>query len=96
MDNTSFHHSDKVQKMCDDSGVILLYLPPYSPDFNPIEEIFEELKTYIRQVWDEHIGFIRADFLGFLEECVMGARKASARGHFVMLVSRLMSQNKMQ
>jgi DDE superfamily endonuclease len=50
--------------------VVLLYLPPYSPDFNPIEEMFRELKTYIRQVWDEHIGFVRADFLGFLEECV--------------------------
>jgi hypothetical protein len=64
--------------------VLLLYLPPYSPDLNPIEEMFGELKTYIRQVWDEHIGFARADFLGFLEECVtvVGARKASAMGHF--------------
>jgi len=50
--------------------VILLYLLLYSLDFNPIEEIFRELKTYIKQVWDEHISFIKADFLGFLEECV--------------------------
>jgi hypothetical protein len=59
-------------------------LLPYSFDFSPIEEMFGELETYIRQVWDEHIGFVRADFLGFLEECVgiVGARKASARGHF--------------
>ena len=84
MDNVSFHRSDKIQQMCDEAGVLLLYLPPYSPDLNPIEEMFGELKTYIRQVWDEHIGFVRADFLGFLEECVtvVGARKASARGHF--------------
>jgi hypothetical protein len=56
----------------------------YSLDFNPIEGIFGELKTYIRQVWDKYIGFIRADFLGFLEECIttIGARKASARSHF--------------
>lgn len=42
------------------------------------------MKTYIRQGWDEHEGFIRADFLYFLEKCVdvVGARKASARGHF--------------
>ena len=61
-----------------------MYFPPYSPDFKPIEEMFGELKTYIRQVWDEHIGFVRPDFLGFLEECVtvVGARKASASGHF--------------
>ena len=56
--------------MCDDIGVILLYLLLYSPDFNLIEEMFRELKTYIRQVWDGHIGFVRADFLGFLEECI--------------------------
>ncbi|KAK0747310.1 hypothetical protein B0T21DRAFT_278698, partial [Apiosordaria backusii] len=45
---------------------------------------FQILPTYIRQVWDEHIGFIRADFPSFLEECVevVGARKGSARGHF--------------
>jgi transposase len=84
MDNASFYRSDKIQQICDDAGVLLLYLPPYSPDFNPIEEMFGELKTYIRQVWDEYIGFVRADFLGFLEECVtvVGARKVSVRGHF--------------
>jgi len=70
MDNASFHRSDKIQQMCDDAGVLLLYLPPYSPDFNPIEETFGKLKTYIREVWDKHIGFVRADFLGFLKECV--------------------------
>lgn len=36
--------------MCDNVGVILLYLPPYSPNFNSIKEMFKELKTYIRQV----------------------------------------------
>jgi len=84
MDNALFHHLDKIQQMCDDAGVILLYLLLYLPDFNPIKEMFKELKTYIRQVWDKHIGFIRADFLGFLEECVtvVGARKASAKGYF--------------
>jgi transposase len=47
MDNASFHRSDKIQQMCDDAGVVLLYLPPYSYDFNPIEGMFGELKTYI-------------------------------------------------
>ena len=84
MDNVPIHRSEKLQQMCDDAGVILLYLPPYSPDLNPIEEMFGELKTYIKQVWEEHIGFVRADFLGFLEECVsvVGVRKVSTRGHF--------------
>lgn len=84
MDNASFHHLEKIQHLCDDAGVILRYLPPYSPDLNPIEEFFGELKTYIRQVWYEHEGFIKADFLSFLEECVtvVGGREASAKGHF--------------
>lgn len=84
MDNASFHHSERIQQMCGDVGVVLLYLPPYSPDLNPIEEFFGELKTFIRQVWNEHLGFIRADFVSFLEECVciVGSRKTSARGYF--------------
>ena len=84
MDNASFHHSERIQQLCDDAGVVLRYLPPYSPHVNPIEEFFGELRTYIRQIWDEHDDFIRADFMSFLEECVtvVGNRKASAKGHF--------------
>jgi len=40
MDNASWHHSDKIVQMCRDAGVVLEFLPPYSPDFNPIEEFF--------------------------------------------------------
>jgi hypothetical protein len=81
MDNASFHYSEKIEQLCDDAGVVL---PSYSPDLNPIEEFFGELKIYIRKVWDVQEGFIKADFLSFLEECVtvVGNRKASARGHF--------------
>jgi len=50
MDNAPFHHSDRVKHLCSDAGVRLLYLPPYSPDFNPIEEFFAELKAYIKKV----------------------------------------------
>jgi transposase len=35
--------------MCEEAGVRLEYLPPYSPDFNPIEEAFAELKAWIRK-----------------------------------------------
>ena len=39
--------------MCKGAGIKLEYLPPYSPDFNPIEEAFAELKACIRrnQTW---------------------------------------------
>jgi len=84
MDNASFYYSAKIQKLCEDVGVVLLYLPPYSPDLNPIEEFFGELKIYIRQIWDEYEDFIKVDFVLFLEEyvIVVGNRKASAEGYF--------------
>lgn len=36
MDNASFHHSDRIEEICVDAGVKLLYLLPYSPELNPI------------------------------------------------------------
>ncbi len=38
MDNLSAHKGDRVRKLIEDRGCQLLYLPPYSPDLNPIEE----------------------------------------------------------
>ena len=51
MDNASFHHPDRVKKLCSDMRVKLLYLPPNSPDFNPVGEFFAELKSYIKKAW---------------------------------------------
>ncbi|KAJ5733744.1 hypothetical protein N7493_002530 [Penicillium malachiteum] len=51
MDNASFYHSDCIKQMCFDVGVKLMYLPPYLPDLNPIEEFFSELKAFIWRHW---------------------------------------------
>ncbi|RYC79043.1 hypothetical protein BFJ63_vAg18078 [Fusarium oxysporum f. sp. narcissi] len=48
MDNASFHRSPVIEQMCEDAGVKLLYLSPYSSDFNPVEEFFAELKAFIK------------------------------------------------
>jgi hypothetical protein len=40
MGNASFRYSEKINQMCRDAGVLLVYLPPYSPNLNPIEEFF--------------------------------------------------------
>ena len=48
-DNVSFHHSKQIEQMCRDTGIELVYLPPYSPDLNPIEEFFVELKAFIKK-----------------------------------------------
>ena len=37
--------------MCADAGVRLIFLPPYSPDLNLIEEFFAELKAFIKREW---------------------------------------------
>ena len=84
MDNASFHRSDRVEQMCSDAGVKLLYLPPYSPDFNPIEEFFAELKSFIKKHWKVYEENPGQDFAVFLEWCVdvVGGREKSANGHF--------------
>lgn len=84
MDNASFHHSERVNRLCSANGVKLVYLPPYSPDLNPIEEFFAELKAFIRRHWQSYEDNPSQGFDTFLEWCVdtVGAREGSARGHF--------------
>ena len=43
------HHAQEVVDHIYDSGVIIRFLPPYSPDLNPIEEVFSKVKHYSRQ-----------------------------------------------
>ena len=45
MDNLSVHKSERVRELIEREGVEVLYLPPYSPDFNPIEEAFSKIKN---------------------------------------------------
>lgn len=84
MDNASFHRTENIQRMCFDSGVKLIYLPPYSPDLNPIEEFFSELKQFIKRKWKEYEVNPNQGFDAFLEWCVdvIGSRVSSAMGHF--------------
>lgn len=48
-DNASIHHSARIKQMCRDADVRLVFLPPYSPDLNPIEEFFAELKAFLKR-----------------------------------------------
>jgi hypothetical protein len=70
--------------MCADAGIKLMYLPPYSPDLNPIEEFFAELKAFIKRNWSGYEENAWQGFDMFLEWCVdcVGSREQSARGHF--------------
>lgn len=48
-DNLSCHKVKGVQEAIEATGASLRYLPPYSPDFNPIETIFAKLKSLLRK-----------------------------------------------
>ena len=50
MDNLSAHKGHRVRELIKERGCELLYLPPYSPDLNPIEEAFSKLKGILRKV----------------------------------------------
>ena len=50
MDNLSSHKVAGVKKAIESVGAQVLYLPPYSPDFNPIENVFSKLKTMLRKL----------------------------------------------
>jgi transposase len=50
MDNLSPHKSSGVREAIEEAGARLLYLPPYSPDLNPIEQAWSKLKTCLRSI----------------------------------------------
>jgi transposase len=49
MDNLSAHKGGRVKKIIEGRGCELLYLPPYSPEFNPIEQAFSKIKGLVRK-----------------------------------------------
>jgi transposase len=49
MDNLSSHKGERVKELIEQRGCELMYLPPYSPDLNPIEEAFAKIKGLIRK-----------------------------------------------
>ena len=50
LDNLGAHHRAGVAEAVRDAGCEVWFLPPYSPDLNPIEECFSKLKTWLRRV----------------------------------------------
>ena len=55
MDNLPAHKGSKVREAIEAVGADLLYLPPYSPDFNPIENAFSKLKALLRKAAERTI-----------------------------------------
>ena len=88
MDNLSSHKGPRVRELIEDRGCELLYLPPYSPDLNPIEEAFAKLKALLRKVGARtHDALIEA--MGRTLDAVTAS---DARGFFEHRGYRLLAQ----
>ena len=65
MDNLSSHKGPRVEQLIKAAGAELRYLPPYSPDMNPIEKAYSKLKAFLRKIAERSVaGLMRA-----LEAC---------------------------
>ena len=68
MDNLSSHKRVGVREAIEAAGAELRYLPPYSPDFNPIEKAFSKLKALARKEENRTIAALE-EFLGDVLDC---------------------------
>lgn len=50
LDNLSSHKSELITKLCNDRGINIIYLPPYSPDLNPIKKLWSKVKEILRGI----------------------------------------------
>lgn len=71
LDNASSHTNDRIREAVEAYGCIVKYLPPYSPDFNPIELSFSSLKAWVRRYEAEIWPKFEGDFGEFLRYAVM-------------------------
>ncbi|KAF7345996.1 Tc1-mariner class transposase [Mycena venus] len=54
LDNCSIHHAEEVRVLVEDQALCkLVFLPPYSPDLNPIEQAFASIKAFLRRHWKD-------------------------------------------
>ena len=72
MDNLQVHKMKRVRELIESCGCELVFLPSYSPDFNPIEEAFSKVKTLLRRA--------RARSFEALVEATGGALSAVSEG----------------
>jgi transposase len=57
MDNASFHRKSKLFDITEKARHLLIFLPPYSPELNPIENLWSWLKRHLRKILPLHLSF---------------------------------------
>jgi len=59
LDNAAFHKSQKTRELIESVNCKLLYLPPYSPDFNPIEQKWSHVKNQVKKIRNKFEDFTK-------------------------------------
>jgi transposase len=78
MDNLQVHKMKRVRELVEGAGAEILFLPPYSPDFSPIEEAFSKVKAILRRIGAR----TREALLEATSEALSAVSSADARGWF--------------
>jgi transposase len=78
LDNLGAHKSERARELVEERGCQLLYLPAYSPDFNPIEEAFSKIKGALRKAQAR----TRAALIEALGVAISAVTGRDARGFF--------------
>ena len=78
MDNLGAHKVKGVRELIESAGARLVYLPPYSPDFNPIEMAWSQAKSHLRRV----AARTRRTLARAIKEALARISPQDARGYF--------------
>ena len=78
MDNLCAHKGGRVREIVEGRGVELVYLPPYSPDYNPIEQAFSKVKGLLRKAEAR----TREALVGAMGRALDAVSAQDARGFF--------------
>jgi transposase len=78
VDNLGAHKSERVRDLLEERSCWLLYLAPYSPDFNPIEEAFSKIKGAVRKAQAR----TREALIEALGVAISSVTARDARGYF--------------
>jgi transposase len=78
LDNATFHHGEDLRAKMEATGARVLFLPPYSPEYNPIEACWSKLKAWIRKCSPETIPVLRRA----LNQAIQQVSKCDAEGWF--------------
>jgi len=78
MDNLSAHKGEEVRELIEARGCEVLFLPAYSPDYNPIEEAFSKIKGLLRKAQAR----TREALIEALGEAISAVTAGDARGFF--------------